>query len=71
MQNSDPTLYCTKICYHLYIPDPFWWSTKNVDCFNLVWNTQISKWTIFFFECPGKMFLIIEKVLEKKSEDQP
>ena len=25
----------------------------------------------FFFECPGKVFLIIEKVLEKTSEDQP
>ena len=38
--------------------------------FNLVWNTQKSKWTIFF-ECPGKMFLSIEKVLKKISEDQP
>ena len=37
--------------------------------FNLVWNTQKSKWTIFF-ECPGKKFLCIEKVLEKISEDQ-
>ena len=26
--------------------------------FNLVWNTQKSKWTIFF-ECQGKVFLII------------
>ena len=26
---------------------------------------------IFFFECQGKMFLSIEKVLEKISEDQP
>ena len=24
-----------------------------------------------FFACPGKMFLSIEKVLEKISEDQP
>ena len=24
-----------------------------------------------FFECPGKMFLSIEKSLEKISEDQP
>ena len=37
---------------------------------NLVWNTQKSKWTIFF-ECQGKMFLSIEKVSEKISEDQP
>ena len=39
--------------------------------FNLVWNTQQkSKWTIFF-ECPGEIFLSIEKVLVKVSEDQP
>ena len=38
--------------------------------FNLVWNTQKSKWTILF-ECQGKMFLSIEKVLEKISEDHP
>ena len=38
--------------------------------FNFVWNTQKNKSTIFF-ECPGKMFLSIEKVLKKISEDQP
>ena len=38
--------------------------------FNFVWNTQQNKWTIFF-ECPGKMFHIIEKVFKKISEDQP
>ena len=38
--------------------------------FNLVLNTQKSKWTILF-ECQGKMFRRIEKVLEKISEDQP
>ena len=38
--------------------------------FNLVLNTQRSYWTIFF-ECPGKVFLSIEKFLEKISEDQP
>ena len=40
--------------------------------FNLVWNTQKSKWPIFF-ECQGqvlKRFLSIEKVLEKISEEQ-
>ena len=36
--------------------------------FNLVWNTQKTKWE-FSFECPDKMFLSIEKVLEKISED--
>ena len=43
---------------------------KNADCFNLVWNTHKSKWTILF-ECQGKMFRSIEKVLEKISEDHP
>ena len=38
--------------------------------FNFVWNTQKNKWTIFF-ECPGKMFLSVEKVLKKISEGQP
>ena len=38
--------------------------------FSLVWNTQKSKWPIFF-EYQGKMFLSIEKVLKKKSKDQP
>ena len=33
--------------------------------FNFVWNTQ----KINFFECPGKIFLSIEKVLKKISED--
>ena len=37
---------------------------------NLVWNTQKSKRTVFF-ECQGTMFLSIEKVLKKISEDQP
>ena len=38
--------------------------------FNLVSNAQKSKW-IIYFECQGKIFLSIEKVLEKVSEDQP
>ena len=38
--------------------------------FILVWNTQKSKLAIFF-ECQGKMFLNIEKVLEEISECQP
>ena len=38
--------------------------------FNLVWNTEKNKWTTFF-ECQGKMFLSIEKVLQNISEDQP
>ena len=38
--------------------------------FNLVRNTQKSIWTIFL-ECQGKVFLSIEKILEKMSQDQP
>ena len=38
--------------------------------FNLVWDTEKSKWTILF-ECQSKMFLGTEKALEKISEDQP
>ena len=34
--------------------------------FNLVRNTQKSIWTIFF-ECQGKVFRSIEKILEKIS----
>ena len=37
--------------------------------FNLVRNTQKSKWTIFF-DSQGKVFLSIEKILEKISRDQ-
>ena len=38
--------------------------------FNFVLNTQKINGQ-FFFECPDKMFLTIEKVLKKISEDQP
>ena len=38
--------------------------------FNLVRNTQKSKWTIVF-ECQGKVFLSIEKILKKISQGQP
>ena len=38
--------------------------------FNLVRNTQKSIWTIFF-ECQGKVFLCIEKILKKTNQDQP
>ena len=36
---------------------------------NLVRNTQKSIWTIFF-ECQGKVFLSIERILDKISQDQ-
>ena len=38
--------------------------------FNLVRNTQKNISPIFF-ECQGKVFLSIEKILEKISQDQP
>ena len=38
--------------------------------FNLVWNTKKSIWTIFL-EYQGRVFLSIEKILEKISQDQP
>ena len=37
--------------------------------FNLVQNTQKIIWTIFL-DCQGKVFLSIEKILEKISQDQ-
>ena len=38
--------------------------------FNLVRNTQKSIWTNFL-ECQGKVFLSIEKIFKKISQDQP
>ena len=71
MQDSGPSFYCTKTEYHLYISDRYDSVQKLLTAlFNFVWNTQKNKWTIFF-ECPGKIFLSIEKVLKKISEDQP
>ena len=56
----------------IFIVSKHSWSLQKMltALFNLVWNTQKSKWTILF-ECQGKMFLSIEKVLEKINEDQP
>ena len=64
--DSDPSFFCTKTEYHLYI------SVQKMltALFNFVWNTQKNEWT-FFFECPCKIFLNIEKVFKKLSEDQP
>ena len=33
--------------------------------------TYLLTYLLTFFECPGKVFFSIEKVLEKISEDQP
>ena len=38
--------------------------------FKLIWNTQKRTWTNFF-AYQGKMFLSIEKILMKVSEEQP
>ena len=71
MKVSHPTLCSTKTLYHLHISDPFWQCKKMLTVlFKLVWNTQKSTWTSFF-EYQGKMFLYIEKVLVKISEEQP
>ena len=70
MQESHQSLYCTKTWYQLYISDHYGSLQKMLTLFNFVWNTQKNKWTIFF-ECPGKMFLSVEKVLKKISEGQP
>ena len=74
MQNSHPSLYCTKTLY--LVSFVHFWSILVVykkiltALFNLVWNTQKSKCTIFF-ECQAKMLLSNEKVLEKISKDPP
>ena len=41
MQDCHPTLYCTKTWYHLSMCQKI-----LTALFNLVWNTQKSKWTI-------------------------
>ena len=70
MQESHQSLYCTKTWYQLYISDHYGSLQKMLtSLFNFVWNTQKSKW-IIFFECPRKMFLGVENVLKKTSEDQ-
>ena len=39
---------CAKTWYHLYISDPLCCLQKFLNAlFNLVWNTQKNKWTIF------------------------
>ena len=69
MQDSDPSVIVLKpniICTFLIHG-----SVQKIltALFNFVWNTQKNKWTTFF-ECPGKMFLSIEKVFKIISEDQ-
>ena len=53
MQDSHPTL---KTWYHLYISDPFWWSTA---LYNLVWNTQ--KNGQFFLSAKARCLLVLKK----------
>ena len=33
MKDSHPSFYSTKTLYHLYVSDPFWQCTENVDFF--------------------------------------
>ena len=59
-----PGIICTFLIHSSGLPEML------TAVFKLLWNTQKSKWAIFF-DCQGKVFLSIEKVLEKLSEDQP
>ena len=70
MQNSHPSLLLKPgiICTFLIYSGSL--QKMLTVLFNLVWKTQKSKLKIPF-EYQGKMFLSIEKVLEKISEDQP
>ena len=70
MQNSHPSLLLKPgiICTFLIYSGSL--QKMLTVLFNLVWKTQKSKLKILF-EYQGKMFLSIEKVLEKISEDQP
>ena len=70
MQDSHPSLYFTKpviICTSQIHSGSL--QKMLTALFNIVWDIQKGKWTTFF-ECQGKMFLSIEKVLEKISEDE-
>ena len=64
MQDSHLCFYCIFLIHSGSLPKML------TALFNLVRNTQKSKWTIFF-EGQGKVFLSIEKILEKMSQDQP
>ena len=70
MQNSHPSLLLKPaiICTFLIYSGSL--QKMLTVLFNLVWKAQKSKLEILF-EYQGKMFLSIEKVLEKISEDQP
>ena len=71
MQDSHPSLYSTKTLYHLYIPDSLWYWTENVDGFIYISLEYTKKYTDKFFDCQGKMFLNIEKILVKINGEQP
>ena len=59
-----PDIICTFLIHYGSLQKMLTYS------FNFVWNTQKSKCAISF-ENPGKMFLSIENVFKKISEDQP
>ena len=67
---SDPSLVLKPCIICMFLIHSGSLQKMLTAVFNLVQNTQKSKWTIFF-ECQGKVFLSIEKILEKKSQDQP
>ena len=62
--HSRPSLVLKPCIIFLFLIHSGSLQKKLTPLFNLNWNTQKSKWTVFF-ECQGKVFLSIEKVLEK------
>ena len=64
MQDSHPCFYCIFLIHSDSL------QKMLTALFDLVRNTQKSKWTTFC-EGQGKVFLSIEKILEKISQDQP
>ena len=52
MQDSHPSLYSTKTLHHLYMSDPFWQCTENVDCFIKVTLEYTENYTDKFFSVP-------------------
>ena len=71
MQDSHPSLVLKPDIICIFLIHSGSLQIMVTALFNLVCNTQKSVNGQFFFECQGKMFLSIEKVLEKISEDQP
>ena len=59
-----PDIICTFLIHYAFLIHYGSLQKMLTALFNFVWNTQKSKWK-FLFECPGKMFLSIEKVFKR------